>query len=92
MSSCTHLTAASLRAMLAFCDPENTPKIAYNRDDLALPLIEKLKEAVGNLDGSQRVSIWFQDDEQELKEQFNGVAGLIRQVFECVESMTRTDG
>ncbi len=32
-------TAATLRAVLCFLDPENTPKIAYDNDLLAMPLI-----------------------------------------------------
>lgn len=75
-------TAAALRAFLAFIDPENTPKIAWDIDALAKPLADKVKAAVGDRDGTQRVSIYFNDDEAELKRQFNGVCGNIKSVFD----------
>ena len=78
----TFLTAASLRAILCFIDPENTPKIAYDRDDEYVELlIEKVKKAVGDKDGSQTATIMFTDDEQELERQFMGVCKNIENIF-----------
>lgn len=84
----THLTAASLRAILCFIDPVNTPKIAFDKDEFATPLIKKVKEAVGDRDGSQSVSITFDDNEAELKRQFNGVCGIINQCFYTLHYVT----
>ena len=72
-------TAASLRAVLAFCDPKQTPKIAYDRDDLAQPLINHIKKAVGDYDGSRVVLITF--DDRELAHQFKGVVLNIADVM-----------
>lgn len=80
-----NLTASALRAILCFLDPVNTPKIAYDNDALAIPLIEKIKMAVGNRDGSQSVSISFDDDEKELAQQFYGVVKNIKSVFDQIE-------
>lgn len=82
-------TASGLRAMLAFIDPQNTPKIAFDKDEYAQPLIDKLKEAVGGRDGSQGVYIIFREGEEELQRQFNGVAGNIKSVFSQLEYCTQ---
>lgn len=81
-----YTTAATLRAILAFTDPLNTPKIAYDKDDLAIPLIEKIRDAVGGRDGSQSVTLWFDNDEDELKRQFNGICRNIQSIFSTLES------
>jgi len=83
------MTASSLRAILCYIDPVNTPIIAYDNDKYALPLIYKIKTAVGDRDGSQSVTITFSDDEKELARQFNGVVGEIKKIFEQIEFVTR---
>jgi hypothetical protein len=83
-------TAAALRAMLCFCDPNNTPKIAFDKDEFAQPLIDKIKEAVGDRDGSQPVYLTFNEDEKELLRQFNGVASILKQVFDSLEYCTQS--
>lgn len=82
-------TAASLKAFLCFVNPENTPKIAYDKDEFAQPLIDKVKEAVGERDGSQPVYISFTDNESELLRQFNGVCKNIKSVFDQIEFCTQ---
>lgn len=85
------MTASSLKAILCFIDPISTPKIAYDRDDLVEPLIEKVKKGLGDRDGSQTVSITFYKGEEELARQFNGVAGNIANIFEQIKYATRND-
>lgn len=79
-----YTTASALRAILAFIDPSNTPKIAYDRDDMAIPLIEKMKQCVGDNDGSQRVYLSFSSDEEELMRQFNGVCNNMKSIFDML--------
>ena len=74
--------------ILAFIDPENTPKIAFDDDAYTEPLIAKIKDAVGDRDGSQTVYVSFSRDEAELKRQFNGVCGNIKGVFDSIEFCT----
>lgn len=84
MSSTTFTGASTLKAILCYIDPTATPKIAYDRDDMAEPLIAKVKEALGDRDGSQQVSIRFSDDEAELKRQFVGVCENIGDIFTTI--------
>jgi hypothetical protein len=74
-----------------FIDPNNTPKIAYDNDKLSQPLIDKIKEALGERDGSQSVSISFSYNEEgkELERQFNGVCKNIKSIFDQLEYCTR---
>ena len=81
-------TAGALRAILCFIDPNNTPKIAFDKDEYAEPLRTKLKDAVGDRDGSQEVMISFHGDEKELMRQFNGVCYNIKHIFGELESGT----
>ena len=81
MSRISYCTAATLRAVLQYIDPEEGPKIAYDNDSLAEPLIEKVNQAVGKSHGSQRVSISFSDEEAPLERQFAGVLKQIQQAF-----------
>lgn len=88
MAGTTYLTAATLRAILCYIDA--TPKIAFDRDDLAIPLIDKIKDAVGNMDGSQDVSISFgygSGDEEELEKQFIGVCDNIANIFNFLKTL-----
>ena len=89
MSSMTTCTAASLRAILCFIDANNTPKIAFDKDEYAIPLAEKIKEAVGDKDGSQLVCIRFNNEERELLRQFNGICSNIKEVFHSLEFCTK---
>jgi len=79
-----YTTASTLIAMLAFIDPEQTPKIAYNDDSLAEPLRNKLKETIGDRDGSMEVTLQFTDDETDLSDQFRGCAKNINDIFEML--------
>ena len=81
MSKMVHCRAGALRAVLCFIDPEHTPKIAWDKDEFVEPLIAKVKEAVGERDGSEQVSISFNDSEQELARQFAGVCNAISDVM-----------
>lgn len=83
MRGTTSTSAASLKAILCFIDPTNTPKIA------AIPLIEKIKKAVGDRDGSQSVSISFGEDEEVLANEFHAVCEKINSVFNSLEYCTR---
>lgn len=82
----TNCTAATLRAILCFIDSGKTPKIAYDRDDLAQDLIDKITAAVGDRAGSESVSIMFDKDEDELHRQFVGVTQNIGSIFENIVS------
>jgi len=82
-------TAGSLKAILCFTDPENTPKIAYDNDSLALPLIQKIKDAVGERDGSQNVHLSFSDEEDELLRQFNCICESISGIFGSLAYCTK---
>lgn len=77
-----YVTAGVLRAVLVLIDPENTPKIAYNRDDLALPLINHLKKTIGDKDGTQIVELSFKDTPEGLEQQFYGVCKNMAMIFE----------
>ncbi len=78
------MTASSLRAILCYIDPTQTAKIAYDDDRYAELLITKVKNALFDKDGSQSVTIHFKDNETELKRQFRGVCGNIREVFDNI--------
>ena len=79
------MTASTLKAILCYIDPESTPKIAYDKDEYAQPLIDKVKNAVGDNDGSNSVSISFdEEEEKELLRQFNGVCKNINSIFNNV--------
>ena len=75
------MTASTLKAVLCYIDPENTPKIAYDDDSYAELLITKVKNALFDRDGSQAVTIHFKDNETELLRQFRGVCVNIRKTF-----------
>jgi len=81
MSQIINTTASCIKAILAFTDPEKTPKIAYEKDELAIPLINKLKESIGDKDGSLRVSVNFSNEEQDLREEMMGICGNISDIF-----------
>ena len=81
-------TASTLRAILCYLDPTNTPKIAYDKDELALPLIDKIKDALGDKDGSQTVHINFSNEERELERQFSMVSKNISDIFSFVRRAT----
>jgi hypothetical protein len=83
-------TASVLNAVLAFINPEQTPKIAWDRDDLAIPLIEKVKQAVGNYDGSLRVTLSFTDSEADLEYQFSNVCKAISEILKTVHNSTQS--
>ena len=84
-----NLTAATLKAILCFIDAEKTPKIAFDSDALAKPLADKIKEALGDRDGSQNVTISFHTEESELMRQFNGVCGEVKNIFEQIERFSK---
>jgi hypothetical protein len=84
MAGSTYLTASTLKAILCYIDAEKTPKIAYDRDDMAIPLADKIKQALGDRDGSQEVCISFGYDEAELERQFGGVCKNIKTIFESI--------
>lgn len=87
MRSTTITTAAVLKTVLCFIDP-TTPKVAFYDDGQAALLIEKIKSAVGDKDGSESVSLHFGESEQILKKEFNGVCSMIREVFTTVAKFT----
>lgn len=89
MSRSISLTASTLRAMLQYIDPEGGPKIAADNDSLAEPLVEKIREAVGERHGSARVIVTFGDDEVALQAQFTKVAENISGLFGDVASISR---
>jgi hypothetical protein len=93
MGSMLNTTASALKSMLCFIDAEKTPKIAYDNDEMILPLIEKIKNALGDRDGSQNVYINFNndEDEKELLRQFNGVCRNIKSVFSSIEHCTKQE-
>lgn len=76
-----YLRAATLRAMLCYVRSGKTVTIAFDRDDLAEPLANKLQEAVGERAGSESVTIQFSEDESELFRQFQGCASNIKDIF-----------
>lgn len=77
-------TAATLRAILCFIDSGKTPKIAYDRDDLAQELIDKIRIAVNDSAGSESVSVMFGENQEELHRQFVGVMQNIGSVFASI--------
>ena len=88
MAGTTLLTAATLRAILCYIDPEHTPKIAYDNSEYAPALIEKIKRAVGDKDGSEDVTISFSYSEKELERQFYGVCSRIDEIFGFIKGIT----
>jgi hypothetical protein len=77
-------TASVLKAMLCFIDPTTTPKIAFDREDMVEPLIAKVKECLGDRDGSQEVIVTFRDGDEEVKRQFVGVCDNIGAIFSTI--------
>lgn len=92
MSYSVDCTAAPLRAMLQFIDPEKGPQIACDDDSLAGALVEKVKTAVGDSHGSQPVTITFWDEEDALAKQFKGVAKNISRVFYSIDCVLDLKG
>lgn len=88
MAGSTFLTASTLRAMLCYIDAEHTPKIAYDKTEYALALIEKIKNAVGDKDGSEDVTISFSYSEDELERQFYGVCSNIAEIFGFIKGIS----
>lgn len=91
-----YCSAASLRAMLCFIDPNNTPKIGFDTDDLKVieSLIERLRDSVKDKDGSETVILKFDIDKEfdrELLRQFNGVCGLMSDIFNKMKFTSRQD-
>jgi hypothetical protein len=91
MGSMLNTTASVLKSMLCFIDAEKTSKIAYDNDAMVTTLIEKIKNALGDRDGSQSVYINFGNDEEELLRQFNGVCRNIKSVFSSIEHCTKQE-
>ena len=58
------------------------------QDEQNKRLIEKIKSAVGDKDGSESVSLHFGENEQILKKEFNSVCSMIREVFTTVAKFT----
>jgi len=81
MRGTTFTTASVLKAILCFIDAEKTPKIAFDNTELAVPLADKIKRALGDKDGSESVAISFSEEEVELSRQFIGVCANIQTVF-----------
>lgn len=78
-----NMTAGTLRAILCFIAPEGKPKIAYDNDQFAVALHQKVTIAVGEELGSTRVSLSFDmPKEKELYRQFKGVALEISKIFD----------
>ena len=71
--------------MLCYISSGVTPDIAYDRDDLAKPLGDKLRSALGDRGGSQLVTLIFQEDEKDLRRQFEGCASHIAGIFESIQ-------
>lgn len=69
-----HCTAASLNAMIQYTSAGSIAPIAFDRDDLAEPLAQKLRDAVEGKERSDNVTLSFSDDEKELQRQFEGCA------------------
>jgi hypothetical protein len=84
MAGMINLTASALKTILCYIDAEKTPKIAFDNDEYALPLIEKIKNALGDSDGSQSVSVHFGYNEAELERQFYGVCKNIGEIFASI--------
>lgn len=82
-------TASALKAILCFIDADKTPKIAFDKDEYAKPLADKLKGAIQDRDGSQSVCIHWYDGEEELQRQFNGVCDQIKSVFNQLEHCSK---
>jgi hypothetical protein len=80
-----YTTASTLIAVLAYIDPNTTPKIAYDNDQLAIPLINKLKETIGDKDGSQQVYLSFGQDEADLQNQFSKIVANIADIFSTIK-------
>jgi hypothetical protein len=77
-------TASTLKAILCYIDAEKTPKIAYDKDEYAIPLANKIKKALDDRDGSESVSISFNNAETELRRQFVGVCDNIANIFKDI--------
>jgi hypothetical protein len=89
MAGMIYITASVAKTILIFIDPKNTPKIAYDDDSLLEPLIEKVKGALGEKDGSQQVIVNFNEKEKEIERQFAGVCKNIFEVFKAVHHCTK---
>lgn len=83
-------TASALLAVLCFINPETTIKIVGDNHKLAEPLVNKIKEAVGDKDGSQGVSLHWDGSEEdnELRNQFQIVTGNMKEVFETIQILS----
>jgi len=74
-------TVAMLRAVLCYINPKKTEKIAFDGEDISLSLIKKIKEIVGENDGSTIVEFKFDENEEELARQFTEIVAIIRKNF-----------
>lgn len=90
MAGTIFTTASSLKAILCYIDAEKTPKMAYSDDSLATPLINKIKLAIGNKDGSQNVHLTFGNSEEDkkLEYEFSGICDNISGIFRSLSNAT----
>ena len=74
-------TAASMRAMLDFIDPETGGKVACKDDDLTEALIKKIRDTLDKAHGGHIGSINFKPGEDDLQERFEDIAKNISDTF-----------
>lgn len=89
MAGMTNCTAGLIKAILCFIDPENTPKIAATDDSLAEPLIKKLKESIGDKDGSQPIYVHWSREEWKLEKEFHLVLKNVQSVVNGIVHCTK---
>jgi len=87
MSSILHTTAASLKAVLAYTNPEKTSKISDENDEMADKINKKLLEALGDADGSEAVTLSFGRDEDDLAKEFGYICKNIASIFRNFSEM-----
>ncbi|MCK9429362.1 MAG: hypothetical protein M0R17_05120 [Candidatus Omnitrophica bacterium] len=84
-----YTTAATIRAILCYTNPEMTPKIAYDKDSYTEQINKLLLDSVGDLDGSLKRQLHLPDD-PEFKRQLNGICDNISHIFKRIAELTET--
>jgi len=79
-------TASTVRAILSYIDPVGGPQIAADNDELAKPLINKLKDCLYEKNGSASVTLIFttEDFDSGLHDQFKKVTKNISRIFKQI--------
>lgn len=86
-------TARALQVILnCYIDCPSSPKVAFDNDELAIPLIARLRSDLGKNFGDTPRVIRFEENEQDhqLRSQFVGIVGNVVDIFQSHKHVTQS--